>query len=188
MVGLERHTREERVATAPTSGKTAAPAGATALEVAALRERMDGVSMKLGDVDRRVGVLEASRDHEGALSSNVEPVKPEPAGEPGDVPAMGTSKDGTRADAPTPSRIQPESFVAASPASVDGTADVHPRVPALASSSVVLMLTDAQFQRWLGSGATSPTPDTEHKPTDEEGQVDWRLRRNAARVTRGGRP
>lgn len=184
MVGVERDSAGGHATTTPDVATAKTSTGATALEVAGLRERMDGVSMKLDEVDRRVGVLEAARD--GHLGSSQDDVSGKSAslGGRSHARATGTSADGKSADTTEPSRNRPESPADARPANIEVGADAQPRVPVPAASSLVLMLTDVQFEKWLGG--TNPAP-TGLAPAEDEGRGNWRQRRNATSATRSDR-
>jgi hypothetical protein len=96
MVGLEHDTREEQGTPAPAGASGITPRGATAVEVAGLRERMDGVSLKLDGVDRRVGALEAARRDDVAPIQDDPSEKSAPASEQSDARATGTSAEQKR--------------------------------------------------------------------------------------------
>jgi hypothetical protein len=187
MVGLEHDTREEQGTPEPAGASDNTPRGATAIEVAGLRERVDGVSAKLDEVDSRVGALEATQRGDVAPGQHDRPEHPAPSGENslrGVTRSSGDRRD-SQASEPCPGRT--DSSTDARPAGVGAATDMRLPVPTAASSSVVLMLSDAQFERWLGSGTSSPPDRAEHEPAKEDGQGDWRLRRSASRPTRSRR-
>jgi hypothetical protein len=160
----------------------AASTGATALEVAGLRERLDGVTMKLGDIERHVGVLEAVPEASVTTSDLDLSGKPTPAAEMSDAPAVVTSAQMSDRGAsdPSPGGVDPHSETRR--ADVDVTVETPPLALPHEPSPVVLMLTDGQFQQWL-DGGRSPN---EHGSSWEDRRGDWRSRRNTATATRRG--
>jgi len=185
MVGVESDSRGERAVPTQPGVAPATSAGATALEVAGLRERMDGVSLKLDDVDRRVVVLEAAGDSKGGLGEEAVSEQPGTFGGHREARAKDTSADQVSADGAARSETQPAASPAAQGlASVGFGADLPPSMPAAAPSSVVLMLTDVQFEKWLEGINPPPAGGT---PAEREWQGDRRLRRNAGRATRSER-
>lgn len=186
MIGLARDNPGTH-ATAPAAATVTTSTGATALEVAALRERIDGVSMKLGDVERRVGVLEAAPVDRAAHNYGDPSGAPTPVTEQSDAQGVEPTEERNDADASGPSLKRSDHSAGTSPASIDGRAGARPREPRPESTPVVLMLTDGQFQQWLESRALSPMAQAEHEPAAEELNGDWRIGQNAARATRRGR-
>jgi len=183
MVGVERDSRGELAVPTQPGVAPATSVGATALEVAGLRERMDGVSLKLDDVDRRVVVLEGAGDRKDG--SGEEAVSEQPgAGGHRDAGAKQASADPVSADGAAHAEAQPASTAAQVLARVGFDAALPSSVPAPTPGSVVLMLTDVQFEKWLEGINPPPAGGT---PAERERQGDWRLRRNAGRATRSER-
>lgn len=182
MVGVEHDTREEQGTPAPAGASGITLRGATAIEVAGLRERMDGVNLKLDAVDRRVGALEAARRDDVAPMKGNPSEKSVPASEQSDARATGTFAEGKRAIPAEASGRRPDSSIETSPAGSGDRIDARLRVPVPAP--VILMLSDAQFERWLGSDVPVSIGPT---LAEEEPHSDWRLR-TATRATRKGSP
>jgi len=183
MNGPEHDTRREEATATRAAAKTP-PTGASVLEVAALRERMDGVTMKLGDVDRRVSVLEAARHGDVDSSQSEEQVIPAATGTQSDVLAIGISEieKGTDVSDAAPSR--PKSLGDTRPTVAEGTDASRPPVRVPPSSSVFLMLTDPQFQRWLEGGTVLPPGDGDQTSVGSEREGNRRLRRHVASASR----
>lgn len=186
MIGVKRDSRVERDIAAPAMPSVTTSTGATALEVAGLRERVDGMSMKLVEVDRRVGVLEAAGDDGSVPSQDDASGKPAAAIGPGDLHATEGSAGARDPVAPKPSR-GPLHVTGVSGATLDWRADAHVQGPVPAPGPVILMLSDAQFQQWLGRGTPSAGAQGEHEVAEDDRHGDWRLGRKPSRTARSGR-
>jgi hypothetical protein len=181
MIGLERDPREEQLIAAPAAANPVAATPATAVEVAGLRERMDGVTMKLDEVGRRVGALEATQRGDVGASQNDRSDKSAPSGEHSLVGATKFSGDTVGADASERSPVTTDASIGARPAIIGAATDSRLHVPTPATTSVVVMLSDVQFARLLGGAAWPPTsPESD----GDDRHPDWRLRRNSRRTSR----
>jgi hypothetical protein len=177
MTGLTSETRELDAVTTPRDTTRAAAAAATAVEVAALREGLDGVATKLEEVDRRVDALETAAtsgldatDDGGsapASTARAETIKPAPDATPTQKSVLSGE---VSAVAP---RANPDTSTTAEATGTPPT----PAVPT--PPSIVLMLSDHQFERWFGRDQTTPDAIANHDIEGRERRVDWSLRRNA---------
>jgi|HubBroStandDraft_6_1064221.scaffolds.fasta_scaffold03006_6 hypothetical protein len=134
----------------------AAPALATALEVAAVRESVDAVSTRLDDVDLRVAALEDGTENEVDGSTFAElasgPISSR------DVPAPHLPTAGAT-DEPVATPISPPPVP--SSAAVRDANQAERLAPA---SRIIVQLTDAQFERLVSpSPAHGDTPEYQTK-------------------------
>ena len=180
MTGPTTETSEHDAPPTPRDMTRTAPTPASALEVAGLRERLDGVSTKLHEIDHRVEALEAAADGvvNAAQGSGSEQGTTDTAAAPKAEAATGSMTTDTLAAQGSTRGFQAEAGTVTTPE----PADILPARTNLTPSSVVLMLTDGQFERLLGDGRSTPDTVAQHDVGGRERTSNWRLGRNTART------
>jgi hypothetical protein len=187
MIGSELHTAEGQAITVTRDAEAATPTGSKGLEVAVLRERMDGVTLKLAEIDERVSALEFAERDDVAPSTDVASEEATPVSEHSHGRATEVRAIRKGIVPPEPSQEQSAPSAAASPATPAAPTPVRSGMPAVGSPSIILMLTDGQFDRWLETDPSRPIDLARANLEEENRDGDWRQRKYTARPTRSGR-
>ncbi|MGA8417275.1 MAG: hypothetical protein WB808_11730 [Candidatus Dormiibacterota bacterium] len=164
-----------------TGGKTR---GATALEVAALREEVDVVNVRLDDVDERVTALEAAHPEDR--------VETREGGSPSFV-GRGRGDKSTASGAEgalRPNSAAPEASAAPSRTAPEATVPGVSTTPTLSTtpfhgSFIMVPVSADQIARLVGYDAAAETEAT--KSPDQEAQGEWRVASRRAQRDRAGR-
>ena len=154
MANVERnHSAARTEAVRPTTKRATMTAASTGLAIAGLRETIDGIEMRLDDVDERIAALELDEGAESptdweALARGALPKDVESVGGP-IAPAVDAPEVGPLVTEGVP--LTPRSLSEVQGPTPAGQAGQEPRRPA----EVCVALSDAQFEKLFGVGSSS---------------------------------